>query len=93
LHRFVHAIKDEVRELEESIAWKWWRKDKKDMENVRVELIDILHFVMSACMASGMTGEDVANVYYKKRKLNIDRQNPDVGFKADDNKEQRIGEL
>ena len=92
LRRFTRAIVDEVRELSESIAWKWWRpQNKTDLQNVRVELVDILHFVFSAAAAAGMTGEDLVKTYYEKRALNAKRQN--VGFVEGDNKEAGIGRL
>ena len=91
LRMYIRAMKDEVRELEESIEWKWWRNGNTDMENVRVELIDIFHFLLSACIASGMDGTDLVNIYYKKRKLNFDRQKN--GFKKGDNEELGIGKL
>lgn len=84
LLRFLRAIKAEVEELEGSISWKWWRKDVTDLQNVRVELIDIFHFIISAAVASGMDGNDFASVYYEKRRLNYDRQTK--GFHPGDNK-------
>lgn len=83
LRRFLRAIVAEVEELDESIPWKWWRNEKTDMQNVRVELVDIFHFLLSAAAASGMTGEDFIHIYYQKRKLNLDRQIK--GFMKDDN--------
>lgn len=88
LRRFVNAIRAEVDELDESIPWKWWRKEKTDIQNVHIELIDIFHFLMSAAAASGMTGKDFIQLYYQKRKLNFDRQV--VGFKKNDNKKLKI---
>lgn len=74
LLRYLKAIREEVEELEKAIAWKWWRPDKTNMQNVRVELIDITHFLLSAAMASGMTGRDFGAIFYAKRKLNFERQ-------------------
>lgn len=92
LLKFTRALEDEVRELKESIAWKWWKPQvKTDLENVRVELIDIFHFVLSAAACAGMTADDFVTTYYQKRQLNFDRQR--VGFKDGDNKERKIGSL
>ena len=41
------AVLVEAGELLESFGYKWWKKQNKDMENVKVELIDILHFLLS----------------------------------------------
>lgn len=92
LRNFCRAMKDELREVEESIAWKWWRPlDKTDMENVRVEIVDLFHFMVSAAMASGMSGSDFVRIYFKKRQLNFDRQRD--GFIKGDNEQRRIGQL
>lgn len=41
------AIIAESGELLESLGYKWWKKQEPDMENVKVEAIDLLHFVIS----------------------------------------------
>lgn len=41
------AIIVESGELLESLGFKWWKKQKADMDNVKVEAIDLLHFVIS----------------------------------------------
>lgn len=92
LRNFCKAMRVELDELEESLAWKWWKPSiKTDMENVRVEIIDIFHFLLSAAMASGMNADDFAEIYYRKRALNFRRQ--DVGFVEGDNKLDEVGKL
>lgn len=41
------AIIAESGELLESLGYKWWKKQESDMDNVKVEAIDLLHFVIS----------------------------------------------
>lgn len=41
------AIIAESGELLDSLGYKWWKKQAPDMENVKVEAIDLLHFVIS----------------------------------------------
>lgn len=41
------AIIVESGELLDSLGFKWWKKQTPDMENVKVEAIDLLHFVIS----------------------------------------------
>jgi dimeric dUTPase (all-alpha-NTP-PPase superfamily) len=47
------AIIDEVREIREHLGWKWWKKDyqcgitEANRKQVQLEVIDILHFVLS----------------------------------------------
>ena len=41
LVNYAKAMKEELIELDEELLWKWWSKDEIDMQNIRVELIDI----------------------------------------------------
>lgn len=74
LKRYSDAMEDELRELREELHWKWWVSDKIDMHNIRVELIDQLHFLVSAMIAAGMTAEDVFDIYQQKHAVNQQRQ-------------------
>ena len=42
-----NAIIAESGELLDSLGYKWWKKQVPDMDNVKVETIDLLHFVVS----------------------------------------------
>jgi len=44
---FARATWIECAELVDSLPWKWWKKQKADMENVQIEVVDIWHFIMS----------------------------------------------
>lgn len=67
-------------ELEDSLPWKWWKHmDEIDWENVRVELIDELHFWVSKCQLVGLNPESLAELYLKKNKLNQVRQDKGYG--------------
>ncbi len=44
---FARATWIECAELIDSLPWKWWKKQKPDMENVQIEVVDIWHFIMS----------------------------------------------
>lgn len=46
------AIIAESGELLDSLGYKWWKKQIPDMENVKVEAIDLLHFVISEAIQS-----------------------------------------
>ncbi len=48
------AIVVEASESIDSIPslWKWWRKGEDDLENFKVEIIDIWHFVMGKLMVT-----------------------------------------
>ncbi|TXS93081.1 dUTP diphosphatase [Parahaliea maris] len=47
------AIWIECGELVEHYGYKWWKKQEPDMEQVRLEVIDIWHFGMSALFTPG----------------------------------------
>ena len=90
LVNYSKAIKEELLELDDELLWKWWSKDKIDMQNIRVELIDILHFLVSAMMCAGLNAEKVFDIYRQKHAINIKRQDTEYNKKIkteDDNKE------
>lgn len=74
LLRFAKAMEEEVRELHADLRWKWWSQDRIDLQNIRVELVDILHFLVSAMIASGMTADKVYDIYQQKHSVNLARQ-------------------
>ena len=78
LSNYSRAMREEVQELDEELLWKWWSKDEIDIQNIRVELIDILHFLVSALICSGLTPEKVYDVYCQKHAVNLNRQ--DSGY-------------
>ena len=69
-------------ELEDSLPWKWWKDmelSEIDWENIRVELIDELHFWVSKCQLVGLNPQKMAELYMKKNKLNQVRQDKGYG--------------
>lgn len=78
LSNYHKALTDEVRELGDELLWKWWSKDTIDMQNVRVEIIDQLHFWISLALTAGMTADDVFDIYKQKNQVNLNRQ--DYGY-------------
>ena len=90
LVNYSKAIKEELLELDDELLWKWWSKDKIDMQNIRVELIDILHFLVSAMLCAGLSAEKVFDIYQQKHAVNIKRQDMDYNKTIkteDDNKD------
>nr|AGS52893.1 dUTPase [uncultured bacterium contig00016] len=75
LRKYLEALTDESKELGEELPWKWWSKDKLDMQNIRIEIVDQLHFWLSLAMTAGMDAEKVFDIYMQKNKVNIERQN------------------
>lgn len=90
LANYSKAMKEELSELDEELLWKWWSKDEINLQNIRVELIDILHFLISAMMCAGLSAEKVFDIYQQKHAVNIKRQDMDYNKKIkteDDNKD------
>ncbi len=54
------AIWIECGELIEHYGYKWWKKQAPDMEQVRLEVIDIWHFGLSALFVEGKTIDQIA---------------------------------
>ena len=77
LGKYLAALDDESRELKEELLWKWWSKDHLDMQNIRVEIIDQLHFWMSLAMTAGLDAEAVFRIYMQKNAVNHARQEND----------------
>ncbi|WP_456379210.1 dUTP diphosphatase [Thiolapillus sp.] len=51
-NEWYRAIWLESAELMEHYGWKWWKAQEHDMEQIRLELIDIWHFGLSAELVS-----------------------------------------
>ena len=85
LRNYALAMTQEVSELVDSTNWKWWRKkvDLFDEQNAKVELVDILHFWVSACQVMGLTADDVLRMYLQKNAINADRQKAGYLEKSD----------
>jgi len=76
LRNYALAMTQEIAELVDSTNWKWWRTkvDLFDEQNLKVELVDILHFWISACQVMGLSAEDVHRMYMQKNAINARRQ-------------------
>jgi dimeric dUTPase (all-alpha-NTP-PPase superfamily) len=72
---YTRAMQQELAELVDSVPWKWWAKYQKfDLQNARVEVVDLFHFLISLAQTLGMSAEDVYAAYVKKNKVNHERQ-------------------
>ena len=49
---YYRAIWTECAELMDHYGWKWWKKQERDIEQVKLEIIDIWHFGLSDLMRS-----------------------------------------
>jgi dimeric dUTPase (all-alpha-NTP-PPase superfamily) len=72
---YCRAMSQEVAELTDSVPWKWWaRYQKFDKQNARVEVVDMLHFLISLAQVLGMSADDLFEAYVKKNEINFKRQ-------------------
>lgn len=87
IQNYCRALGQETAELLDSTPWKWWAKyQTMDVQNAKVEVIDLLHFVISAAQVLGLTAEDVFSVYQQKHQVNLNRQKSGYKTKEEDNK-------
>ncbi len=69
------ATISELAELLDEVNFKWWKNPKPvDGEALRGELVDLLHFFVSMCLAAGMDAGELYERYLEKNKENFDRQ-------------------
>ncbi len=86
LRNYLRALQGESEELEAEVLWKWWSKDKIDMQNIRVEIVDLMHFLTSLALTAGLTAEEFHRLYTAKHRVNHDRQ--DKGYSKDTKNEE-----
>ena len=85
---YCRAMSQEIAELTDSVPWKWWAKYQKfDPQNARVEVIDLLHFLISIAQVLGMSPDDFYEAYTKKHRVNVARQ--DAGYHTKDEHDSR----
>lgn len=54
------AIWTECAEMLDHYGWKWWKHQQPDLDQVRLELVDIFHFAMSDYLLGGTDNNEVA---------------------------------
>ena len=88
---YCRAMTQELAELTDCVPWKWWAKYQKfDKQNAVVEVVDMLHFLVSLALVLGLKAEDVYGCYMQKNLVNFKRQ--DSGYTAkDENDSRHIG--
>ncbi len=85
---YTRAASQEMAELIDSVPWKWWAKYQEfDVQNAKVEVVDLFHFIISLAQVLGMDAQDVHDLYNQKNKLNFKRQ--DDGYAVKDENDNR----
>ncbi len=86
LNNYIAAASNELEELRNCTYWKHWCAEAKagrrfelhDLQNARVEVIDLLFFWISMAQCVGLDADDVMELYRKKLEVNHRRQ--DAGY-------------
>jgi dimeric dUTPase (all-alpha-NTP-PPase superfamily) len=65
---YMRAVVIEAAEAIEHHGWKWWKKQKKDLPQLQMELIDIWHFLLSEILL-GEGGDEAAALINLTEKL------------------------
>jgi len=59
-HQYYRAVWVECAEMLDHFGWKWWKKQNPDLDQVKLELVDIWHFGLSEMLRSGPVDEAIA---------------------------------
>jgi NTP pyrophosphatase (non-canonical NTP hydrolase) len=80
---YCRALIQEAAELTDCMPWKWWASYQKfDPQNARVEIADLLHFLISLAQVMEITPDELFEGYTKKHRVNLARQ--DAGYTVKD---------
>lgn len=85
LKNYIDAMSSECHELMNCLSWKHWYKEARegrqhelqDIQNARVEIVDMFFFWISMCQLLGMDLDMIIRLYAKKLKINHRRQDED----------------
>ena len=82
------AMRQEVAELTDCVPWKWWAKYQQfDRQNARVEVVDLLHFLVSVAQVLEIGPAEIFEAYTKKHRVNLDRQ--ESGYQTKDESDNK----
>jgi hypothetical protein len=98
LNNYLAAMSNELEELRDCTFWKHWCQEAKDgkrfqlhdVQNARVEVIDLLFFWISLAQCVGLDAQDVMRLYQQKLGVNHTRQDGNYSMAnktEDDNKD------
>lgn len=59
-NEWYRAIWMEASEMLEHYGWKWWKKQEADMMQVKLEVVDIVHFALSIRLEQNLPVDDAA---------------------------------
>lgn len=59
----------ECAELVDWLGWKWWKKQEPNIEQAKIELVDIFHFVLSDSIELGYAVTSIHGAFKKSERL------------------------
>lgn len=62
-YAYHRAIWIECAELLDHYGWKWWKHQELDLDQVRLELVDIWHFGLSDLLRAGVSEAEIAGQF------------------------------
>lgn len=88
INDYLAAMSNELEELRDCTFWKHWcaesrqgrRFELHDLQNARVEVIDMLFFWISLAQCVGLDADDVMQLYRQKLAVNHARQDEDYAM-------------
>ena len=60
-YAYYRAVWIECAELLDHIGWKWWRRQRHDVEQARLEVVDIWHFGLSDLLRANAVNDALAD--------------------------------
>jgi len=94
---YIAAMSNELEELRDCTYWKHWcaearqgrRFELHDLQNARVEVIDMLFFWISLAQCVGLDAADVVELYRQKLAVNHARQDRDYSMAGKTERDNR----
>ncbi len=97
LNNYLAAMSNELEELRDCTWWKHWCAEARqgrrfcihDLQNARVEVIDLLFFWISLAQCVGLDADDVVELYRQKLQVNHSRQENNYAMTGKDEADNR----
>ncbi|MFQ6048163.1 MAG: dUTP diphosphatase [Phycisphaerae bacterium] len=97
LNDYIAAASNELEELRDCTYWKHWctearqgrRFELHDLQNARVEVIDLLFFWISMAQCVGLDADEVVELYRQKLAVNQARQDKNYSMSSKTEQDNR----
>jgi hypothetical protein len=101
INNYLMAMSNELEELRDCTYWKHWCAEAKagrryelhDLQNARVEVIDMLFFWISLAQCVGLDADDVMDLYRQKLQVNHQRQSDNYSMSGKDETDNKTIQL